>query len=110
MLKLKKANDAERDHIDHIIDGIQEHSIIESKQQYINNCIKNINDCIEVLKIQMTNNEQKINEIYNEVIEKANKYKEIALNTTSQVYETKFAVLNIKLNKFKKILQKIHAV
>lgn len=69
-----------------------------------------MNDCIEVLKIQRKNNENKIKEIYDEVIDKANKYRDLALNTISQVYETKSAVLKVKLNKFKKIQQKIHQV
>ena len=104
VLKLEEANNYASN------DSNEENNIIDSKQQYIVNCIKNVNDCIEVLKIQMSNNHNKIEQIYGEVIEKANKYKDLALNTISQVYETKFAVLNVKLNKFKKMQQKIQQV
>eukprot|EP01084_Bolivina_argentea_P255692 430189_1 len=82
-------------------------NIIQKKEEYIDNSIKNANDCMELLQIQMRTNEKKIEEIYNEVIVAANKYKKIALDTTSQIYDMKFSILGVKLNKFKEMRGRI---
>ena len=81
--------------------------VLAQKHQYIENCIKNVNDCMDVLRIQMANHQNTINGIYGEVIERANKYKAIALDKTTQIYETKFALLTLKLDAFKKMQLKI---
>ena len=81
--------------------------MIEERSRFVEHGIKRMTESMQMLQLQLANHQSKVEAVYSEVMERATKYREIAISEISKVYQSQLSILNVKLNQFMAMQQKI---